>query len=119
MKSKITFAASMLFLVPALAFAGPKNSGDIKLNQTVQVGGTQLAPGEYKLTWEGSGSGATVNFIEGRKTVATAPARLVNKPTRQDAIEMNTAADGTPVLTAIDLKNISLQFESAVPNAGN
>jgi hypothetical protein len=119
MKSKALFTASMLFLVPALAFAGPKNSGNINLEQAVQVGGTQLAPGEYKVTWEGSGPDATVSFTEGKKTVATATAKLVNNPTRQEAIETNTAAAGTPVLTAIDLKNLTLQFENAAPNAGN
>jgi hypothetical protein len=119
MKSKALFAASMLFLIPGLAFAGPKNSGNIKLEQPVEIGGTQLAPGQYMLTWEGSGPDATVSFTEGKKTIATAPAKLMNNPTRQEAIEMNTAAAGTPVLTAIDLKNLTLQFENAAPNAGN
>jgi hypothetical protein len=119
MKSKALFAASMLFLVPALVFAGPKNSGNIKLEQPVEVGGIQLAPGQYMLSWEGSGPDATVSFTEGKKTVATAPAKLVNNPIRLEAIETNTAVAGTPVLTAIDLKNLTLQFENAAPNVGN
>ena len=37
----------MVFAIPALAFAGPKNSANFNLDQTVKVAGTQLAPGQY------------------------------------------------------------------------
>jgi hypothetical protein len=119
MKSKTLFIAAMAFFVPALAFAAPKNSASLQLDQRVKIGGTQLAPGQYKLIWEGSGQDATVSFIEGKKTVAIAAAKLVSNPTNEVAIEISTAADNTQVLDAIDLKNITLQFGNDAPTAGN
>ncbi len=119
MKSKTLFVVATAFLAPALAFAAPKNSANFKLDEPVKVDGTQLAPGQYKLIWEGSGQDATVSFTEGKKTVATAAAKLVSNPTNEVAIETITAADNTTVLHAIDLKNVTLQFENDAPAAGN
>jgi hypothetical protein len=119
MKSKSLFTALMVFGIPALAFAGPKNSANLNLDQTVKVAGTQLAPGQYKLIWEGTGPDITVSFTEGKKTVATASARLVSSQTDEEAIETSTAGDKSTVLRAIDLKKFSIQFENAAPGAGN
>jgi hypothetical protein len=119
MKSKSSFAAAMVFLIPSLAFAGPKNSANVELDQPVKVAGTQLAPGQYKLIWEGSGPDITVSFTEGKKTLATAPAKLVTKGNDQEAIETADAAGNTTVLRSIDLKNITIQFENAASGAGN
>ena len=90
----------------------------MKLDQPVNVAGTQLAPGQYKLTWEGSGQDVTVSFAEGNKAIATVPAKLVSNRANEEAIETSTAADNTTVLQAVDLKNITLQFENDAPAAG-
>jgi hypothetical protein len=119
MKSKLSLAAAMVFLIPAFTFAGVKNSANLQLDQPVTVAGSQLAPGQYKLTWEGSGPDVTVKFAEGKNIVATAPATLVNTPTNQEAIETDTAADSTKLLRAVDLKKVTIQFEKAAPGAGN
>jgi hypothetical protein len=119
MKSKSSFAAAMVFLIPALTFAGAKNSANLQLDQPVTVAGSHLAPGQYKLTWEGSGPDVTVKFAEGKNIVATAPAKLVGIPNKQEAIETDAAADNTAILQAVDLRNITIQFENAAPGAGN
>ena len=119
MKSKVLFATSMMFLAPALAFAGSKNSINLNLEQPVEVAGTQLAPGHYKLIWESAGQNVTVTFAEGKKTVATTSATLVSNRNDEEAIETATKAGGTSVLQAVDLKNVTLNFENAAPNAGN
>ena len=120
MKSKFLFTAAMMFLIPALAFAGQKNSANVELVQPVKVAGTQLAPGDYKLIWEGNGPEITVSFLSGKKTVATAPAKLVNDRNNQPgAIETDTAKDNTVTLQAVDLKNVTIQFSNVVPAAGN
>jgi hypothetical protein len=117
MKPKVLFFVTMVFL-PALAFA-QKNSANVTLDQSVTVAGTQLAPGQYKLIWEGNAPNVNVNFVEGKKTVATAPAKLVSNPTSEEAIETATQTDNTLVLQAVDLKNVTIRFENAVPGAGN
>src|SRR5579862_8858445 len=119
MKSKTLSVAATMLLVPGLAFAGPKNSANVNLDQPVKVAGTQLAKGEYRLTWEGSGPEVTVSFVEGKKTVATASARLVKNQSNQEAIETTTAADNTTVLHAVDLKTLTIQFENPTSGAGN
>jgi hypothetical protein len=119
MKSKILFAAAMVLTVPALAFAASKNSANVSLDRPLDVAGTELAPGQYKLSWEGTGPDVTVVFTVGKKTIATTSAKLVSNRNNQEAIETTTASGNRSVLQAIDLKNLRLQFESAVPAAGN
>ena len=119
MKSKILFAAAMVFSVPALAFAASKNSANLSLDRPVDVAGTQLAPGQYKLSWEGTGPEVTVVFTEGKRTIATASAKLVSHRNNPEAIETTSASDNKSVLEAVDLKNLTLQFENAAPAAGN
>ena len=117
MKSKSLFTAGMVLLVPSLAFAGPKKSANVELDQSVEVAGTQLAPGDYKLICEGSGPDITVSFVDGKKTVATVPAELVTNRNDQEAIETANVAGDTTMLRAIDLKNITIRFENAAPSA--
>jgi hypothetical protein len=117
MKSKSLLTAGMVLLVPSLAFAGPKKSANVELNQSVEVAGTQLAAGDYKLIWEGSGPEIMVSFTDGKKTVATVPAELVTNRNAQEAIETDNVAGDTTVLRAIDLKNNTIRFESAAPSA--
>jgi len=119
MKSKSLFTAVMVLAAPALVFAAPKNSANLNLDHPVNVAGTQLAPGQYKLIWEGTGPDVTISFTEGKKTVTTAPAKLVSNQTGEEAYETFTAADKTTVLRAVDLKKFSIQFENAAPGAGN
>jgi hypothetical protein len=117
----LLFVFAMVLLVPAGAFAGEKNSVNIQLDQPVQVAGTQLVAGHYKMTWEGTGPDVTVSFLEGRKTVATAPAKLENANPAGDsvALEMSSAPGNTQVLRAVDVKKLSIRFEEAVPTSGN
>ena len=119
MKRKYLFAAALISLAPALAFARAKDSANVNLDQTVQVAGTQLAPGQYKVVWEGNGPNVTVSFAEGKKTIATVPARLVSVSTDQEAVETTTEADKTTALQAIDLNKLSLRFGKDAPAAGN
>jgi hypothetical protein len=119
MRSTSLFVCAML-LVPALAFAAEKKSANVQIDQPVTVAGTQIAPGQYHLTWEGNGQDVTVTFLTGKKTVATAPAKLVNTASNQQAaIETFTTPDKTQLLKAVDLKNLTLQFQTPISAAGN
>lgn len=120
MKLKSLLFVTTVFFLPAFAFAGQKNSANVSLDRTVKVAGTQLAPGRYKLTWEGNGPDVTVSFLEGNKTIVTAPAKLVNTPANQpEGIETITEPDKSNVLQVVYSKNVSIQLEDATSGAGN
>ncbi len=119
MKLKLLFASAMVFLIPSLAFARPKDSANVELDQPVTAAGTRIAPGHYKVTWEGNGPAITVRFAEGKKTVASVPATLVNDRNNQQAVVTNTTTDHTTVLQTLDLKKVTIQFEDAGTSAGN
>jgi hypothetical protein len=55
-----------------------KDSRMVKLYHSLEVNGTQIAPGEYQVSWEAQGSGTIVTFAKGKKVIATAPARVVD-----------------------------------------
>ncbi len=118
MKSKSLLVAAIM-LTPVLAFAKTKDSANVDLDQSVEVAGAQLPSGQYKVAWEGSGPNVTVNFTKDKKTIATVTAKVVDNSRDEEAVETTTAADHTTVLRAIDLKNMSLQFENDAPAAGN
>ena len=119
MKSKLFVAIAMVFLIPSLAMAGTKKSANVVLDQPVNAAGTQLAPGEYKLTWDGTGPNVTVSFIQGKKTIASAPAKLVTTRNEEEAIETANVTGNTTALRAIDLKNMQIQFENPASASGN
>ena len=119
MKPKVLVFVTIVFL-PVLAFAGQRNSANVELDQSVTIEGTQLAPGNYKMIWQGNGPDVSVSFIQGEKIVTTAFAKLVSDPASQPgAIETHTATDKTVILQAVELKNETIQFEDAVSAAGN
>jgi hypothetical protein len=105
--------------MPVVAVAAQKNSATVEFDHAVTVGDTQIAPGQYKVSWEGDGPDVTVSFADGRKTVVTAPARLLSNTTNEEAVETDNAGGGTPALNAIDLKHVTIQFENAIRSAGN
>jgi hypothetical protein len=93
---------------------------NIQINQTLHVGSTQLAPGEYKLTWTESGSNVEVSFSQGKKVIATGPARATQE--RSGYHNPALRIDGSNTLIAVDLPEVSLSFtsENAGPaNPGN
>ena len=77
------------------AFAKDKNETRITLSHSVQVGMTQLKPGDYKLQWDGSGSNVQVKFLQGKEVVATVPAKLgqAKNPQGVDAIETSDVSN--------------------------
>ena len=88
----ISLLATLALAFPLSSFAKDKNEHTVTLSDPVQVGGTQLKPGDYKLEWQGSGAGTQVSFIQHGKTMATAPATLKTNDAAvtQDAIVMST-----------------------------
>jgi hypothetical protein len=58
------------------ALANDKNETRITLSDSVQVGTTDLKPGDYTLQWDGNGPDVQVKVLKGKNVVATVPAKL-------------------------------------------
>jgi len=105
----------LALLVATSAFAANKqNKGSIELDQPATISGHQLAPGEYKLTWDGTGSNVELMILSYGKLVATVPAHLIelNRPERNNAYEAHTNDDGSQSVTKIEFggKKYALAF---------
>ncbi len=117
---QIKYAAllSMLaVLCSASALARDKNQHSVQIPDSVQVGDTQLKPGNYKIEWQGTGPEIQVNFVRDGKTVATVPGTLkTNDPkVTQDEIVTNTTSANARMLEQIDFSRNkeSLVFEQS------
>ncbi len=65
-------------LLATSAFAS--NKGTLHLQEAAQVNGTQLPAGDYQVRWDGTGSNVEVSFMQGKKEVAKASAKVVDLP---------------------------------------
>ena len=110
-----TLLPGLALLVATTAFAANKaNKGSINLDRPTTVIGHQLAPGEYKLTWDGTGPNVDLMIRSFGKLVATVPAHLieVSYPERNNGYVAHTNADGSQSLTEINFggKKYALAF---------
>ena len=105
----VTFALSLG------AFAKDRNEGKFKLSQTAQIGSTQLQPGDYKITWEGTGSDVQVKILQGKNVVATTSAKLVDKSYPNDSVTLGSGDAGVKTLDELDFgsRKQALVFSSA------
>ena len=70
-----TVVLGLAVLLASSAFAS--NKGTLRVHETLEVNGQQLAAGEYQLRWDGTGSNVEVSFMKGRKEIAKTSAKLV------------------------------------------
>src|SRR5438067_1782099 len=82
-KSGVILAVSLVLSIGAFAASGTV-SKTFDLNHAVQINGRQLPPGLYKLKWDGTGPNVQVQFTQGKKVVATAPAKVVSVDSKYD-----------------------------------
>src|ERR1700751_3724664 len=91
--------------------------------RAVRRGDSQLAPGQYKLTWDGTGSSVELMILSQGKLVATVPAQFVelSQAGEKNATEIRENKDGSQSLTRIDFarKKYALAFgdQSATASA--
>jgi hypothetical protein len=119
--SKFTLGTVALVLLSISGWASDKMKANIQIDQTVFVGSTQLAPGEYKITWTESGSNAEVTFSRGGKVIATVPAQVTQVRGGYQGPALHTDSV-SHALTEVELPKVSLSFtsENAVPaNSGH
>src|SRR5215467_3785774 len=103
MKSvKFAVLLALVMSLSAAVFArDSKSEGKFILSDSVQVGSTELKPGDYKATWEGSGSDVQVKILQGKNVVATTSAKLEDRPVAQDSISTGNA-NGAKTLNEIE-----------------
>jgi hypothetical protein len=104
MKTKHFFKGLLFGAALALAsaaYAGEKAS--VMIYEDVKVNGKTLAPGEYNLSWEGSGNNVQLNIKKNKQTVATVPAQVetsASAPTNT-GYATKQADDGSRSLTSV------------------
>ena len=70
-----TVVLGLAVLLASSAFAS--NKGSLQVREAFEVNGQQLAPGEYQVRWDGTGPNVEVSFMQGKKEVAKATAKVV------------------------------------------
>jgi hypothetical protein len=90
----LALLSTLAMLCSLSAFARDNNQHSVDLADTVQVGGTQLQPGHYKLEWQGAGPAVQVTFMRNGKTVATVPGtlRVNDEHITQDSVVTDSAS---------------------------
>jgi hypothetical protein len=120
MKFTKSVVLSLALLMSTSLFAA--SSGSLHLTQPVQLNGTQIKAGDYKVTWEGTGSDVSVSILKGKDVVAKAPAQLKDLPNKfsDDAAVLQKRDSGASALTGIRFggKTYAIEFAEEAAAAG-
>ncbi len=95
--------ALLALLLPVGALAR-NNAHSVQIFNVVQIGSSQLKPGNYKVEWQGTGPAVQVSFHQNGKAVVTVPATLKanDDQVTQDAIMTEATSADTSELKEID-----------------
>jgi hypothetical protein len=106
---KTSYFTAVLSLTCLLGFGGSAyaargNARSVEIFDVVQIGTTELKPGNYKVEWQGTGPVVEVSFRRDGKTVATVAGMLKTNDDQvtQDAIQTEATGTGTSTLKEID-----------------
>ena len=110
MKRSVAFAM-MLTILSAPAFASG-NSQTVNVPEPMKAGSTQLAPGDYNVTWTGTGPNVQVTFAQNRKVLVTVPAKLVEGGNKYEGL-LTSKQGGVETLESIHLRKLSLILEGS------
>jgi len=121
--NRVTFVQALVLacgVLPATsAFAA--NKGSVQLMHPTQVAGKQLAPGSYKIQWEGSGEQVQLSILQGNKEVASTTARVVQIQPRSpnDNALITVGADGTRSLSQIRFRGKTFALDLGGEGSGS
>ncbi|MEI9981027.1 MAG: hypothetical protein WDN23_18870 [Edaphobacter sp.] len=113
--NRLLVLATMLAALSVPTFAA-KNSQTITIPAQVKAGSASLTPGDYDLTWTGTGSDVQVTVTKNKKVITTFPAKLVQEANKNVGVETDSQS-GSDVLRAIRMRNMTLTVESS-PSSG-
>jgi hypothetical protein len=104
---RVLVVAALSALIAAPSFASNKTE-TITLYDSLQVGSTLLAPGDYQVKWDGAGPVVHVTLVSGKHS-ATADATVMNAEHRGPGV-IYTTQGRVKVLNEIDLRHVSLHL---------
>jgi len=88
------------------------NSKTISFSKAVKVGSTQVAPGEYKVSWTGNDTDVQVAITQNGKAIVTVPAKV--EPAKNGFVSLGTrTVNGANVLESIQLEKLNLVLKNA------
>lgn len=115
---RLSYCALILALMSAPAFAA-KNSQTVNFPDAVKVGTTQLPAGDYKVSWDGTGSNVQVTLEQkGARHPATATitAKIVEQKNNQSGYTIDSTGGANNVET-LQFSKYNLMF-AATPAPG-
>lgn len=81
--------------------ASSQGRGSMDIDSPVNVAGTQLQSGKYRVEWAGTGDQVEVKIFKGSKLAVSTHASLMEDRTSYDHVSYGTAENGTKSLTQI------------------
>ncbi|HET6181949.1 MAG TPA: hypothetical protein VFE61_33845 [Candidatus Sulfotelmatobacter sp.] len=109
---KTSYFTAVFTLTCVLGMCGSALAQDnahlVEISNAVEIGGTRLKPGDYKVEWQGTGPAVQVTFQQNGKTVVTVPGTLKTNDdqVKQDAIVTEATGAGTSTLKEIDFRHL-------------
>jgi len=115
---------SLALLLATSMFAGTiSTKGSLQVLDTVSLSGTQLAPGQYSVKWDGKGPNVEISIMQGHKVVATTSARIIDlsESASSDSLLTTKAADGSKSVSEIRFggKKYALEIGQESANAAD
>lgn len=115
---KITVSAVALLLSVSAWAANPAPStgrASLELQSAVNVAGTQLQTGKYRVEWTGTGEQVEVKIYRGNKEVVSTHARLLKDDTGYDHLSYTSGGKGAPVITGMSFakQKCALRLDTA------
>jgi hypothetical protein len=94
--AKIIMMVCLSLTFVGSSFAADAHKANFQISQSVQVNGTELAPGDYVAKWTGEGPDVQVSITRNGKEMATVPAKLVqlDRKSAEDATEIRANGSG-------------------------
>ena len=119
--SIIVPAVVLLLSVTAWAADAPPamNRATLESQSPVNVAGTQLQSGKYRVEWTGTGEQVDVKIYRGNKEVVSTHARLMKDDTGYDHLSYTSGEKGTTVVTQMSFakQKCALRLENGSGSA--
>jgi len=103
----ISSLAVLALALSGFAFAKDTNSGSFQIDEPVQIGSAQLAPGTYKVEWSGPANNVKVDIMHQGKTVAMVNGKLQDlaQASPYNSVTVKTLPNHIKTVDEIDFNN--------------